>query len=198
MDTFLRFAEATNRLDLYAKGKDLGDLAESVTKGGAKGKTSGALEGAVEKREKSSPRAGGAMMRTTRTTRKRSSRRRPSPAARRRVDGNDRDIRVRVGQSRRRTAAGTRRIGPWAESPHTHQRVAAIVSDVPTDRALGTRDDLIAHERVLDTVAERTAVLPMRFPAVVEEQGVVSELLALTRIGSSRARRDSRVWLNSR
>jgi hypothetical protein len=50
VDTFLRFAEATNRLDLYAHGgKDLGELAESVTKGGAKGKTSGALEGAVEK-----------------------------------------------------------------------------------------------------------------------------------------------------
>ena len=50
VDTFLRFAEATNRLDLYAHGgKDLGDLAESVTRGGAKGKTSGALEGAVEK-----------------------------------------------------------------------------------------------------------------------------------------------------
>ena len=49
---------------------------------------------------------------------------------------------------------------------------------MPTDRPLGTRDDLIAHERVLDTVAERTAVLPMRFPAVVEEQGVVDELLA--------------------
>ena len=59
-----------------------------------------------------------------------------------------------------------------------HQRVAAIVSDVPSDRPLGTRDDLIAHERVLDMVAERTAVLPMRFPAVVEEDGVVSELLA--------------------
>jgi hypothetical protein len=50
VDTFLRFAEATNRLDLYAHGgKDLGELAESVTKGGAKGKTSGALEGAAEK-----------------------------------------------------------------------------------------------------------------------------------------------------
>src|SRR4051794_9250901 len=50
VDTFLRFAEATNRLDLYAHGgKDLGELAESVTRGGAKGKTSGALEGAVEK-----------------------------------------------------------------------------------------------------------------------------------------------------
>jgi len=60
----------------------------------------------------------------------------------------------------------------------THQRVAAIVSDVPTDRPLGTRADLMAHERVLDTVAERMAVLPMRFPAVVEESGVVEELLA--------------------
>src|SRR4029079_15990033 len=60
----------------------------------------------------------------------------------------------------------------------THQRVAAIVSDVPTDRPLGTRQDLMAHERVLDTVAERTAVLPMRFPAGVEEAGVVDELLA--------------------
>src|SRR5690242_20262416 len=50
VDTFLRFAEATNRLDLYAHGgKDLGELAESITKGGAKGKTSGAIEGAVEK-----------------------------------------------------------------------------------------------------------------------------------------------------
>jgi hypothetical protein len=52
VDTFLRFAEATNRLDLYGKGKggkDLGELAESMTKGGAKGKTSGAIEGAVEK-----------------------------------------------------------------------------------------------------------------------------------------------------
>lgn len=52
VDTFLRFAEATNRLDLYAKGKggkDLPELAESMTKGGAKGKTSGVLEGAAEK-----------------------------------------------------------------------------------------------------------------------------------------------------
>lgn len=59
-----------------------------------------------------------------------------------------------------------------------HRRVAAIVSDMPTDRPLGTRDDLIAHEQVLDAVAQQCAVLPMRFPAVVEEAGVVDELLA--------------------
>lgn len=58
-----------------------------------------------------------------------------------------------------------------------HGDVAALVSDVPADRPLGTRDDLLAHEAVVDTVAAGTAVLPMRFPAVVEEQGVVEELL---------------------
>lgn len=52
VDTYLRFAEATNRLDLYSKekrGKDLPELVEGVTEGGAKGKTSGALDAAVDK-----------------------------------------------------------------------------------------------------------------------------------------------------
>jgi gas vesicle structural protein len=50
VDTYLRFAEATNRLDLYAKGgKDLPELVQGVTEGGAKGKTSGMLDAAVEK-----------------------------------------------------------------------------------------------------------------------------------------------------
>ena len=49
VDTYLRFAEATNRLDLYEKsGKDLPDMIEGVTSGGAKGKTSGMLSGAKE------------------------------------------------------------------------------------------------------------------------------------------------------
>jgi hypothetical protein len=44
VDTYLRFAEATNRLDLHAKGgKDLGELVggitEAGTQGGAKGKS---------------------------------------------------------------------------------------------------------------------------------------------------------------
>jgi len=57
-------------------------------------------------------------------------------------------------------------------------RVAAIVSDVPTDRPLGVRGDLVAHEGVLAAVAARDAVVPMRFPAVVEEHAVVDELRA--------------------
>ena len=50
VDTYLRFAEATNRLDLYEKGgKDLPELVQGITEGGAKGKTSGVLEAAAEK-----------------------------------------------------------------------------------------------------------------------------------------------------
>jgi Gas vesicle synthesis protein GvpL/GvpF len=59
----------------------------------------------------------------------------------------------------------------------THGRVAAVVSDVP-DRPLGTRDDLMAHEAVVDSLAATATVIPMRFPAVVEESGVVDDLLA--------------------
>lgn len=70
-------------------------------------------------------------------------------------------------------------IGPSGRvSTVSHGRVAALVSDVPTDRPLGTRDDLVGHERVLDQVAANAAVLPMRFPAVVEDTGVIDELLA--------------------
>lgn len=46
VDTYLRFAEATNRLDLYEKGgKDLGELFGDMQEGGASKKTSGAVKG---------------------------------------------------------------------------------------------------------------------------------------------------------
>jgi hypothetical protein len=52
VDTYLRFAEAVNRLDLTeTQTHGLPELLEGVTKGGAKGKTSGALEGAKDKFE---------------------------------------------------------------------------------------------------------------------------------------------------
>src|SRR3954464_1100258 len=52
--TYLKFAEATNRLDLHQKGgKDLGEfmggLTEGATEGGAKGKTKGVLDAGKEK-----------------------------------------------------------------------------------------------------------------------------------------------------
>jgi hypothetical protein len=46
VDTYLRFAEATNRLDLYEKGgKDLGEAIGDLQEGGAAKKTSGAVKG---------------------------------------------------------------------------------------------------------------------------------------------------------
>jgi gas vesicle structural protein len=51
VDTYLRFAEAVNRLDLTQADESQGlpELMESITEGGAKSKTKGALEGAKEK-----------------------------------------------------------------------------------------------------------------------------------------------------
>jgi hypothetical protein len=51
VDTYLRFAEAVNRLDIAREDESQGlpELMESVTEGGAKAKTQGALEGVKEK-----------------------------------------------------------------------------------------------------------------------------------------------------
>lgn len=57
--------------------------------------------------------------------------------------------------------------------------IAALVGHLPTDRPLGRAADLRAHDRVLaDLVRAGTAVLPMRFGAVVaDEDAVRTELL---------------------
>ena len=50
VDTYLRFAEAVNRLNISDDGSQgLPELMETVTEGGAKSKTKGALEGVKEK-----------------------------------------------------------------------------------------------------------------------------------------------------
>lgn len=48
VDTYLHFAEATNRLDLYEKGKDLPEVIQDMTEGTAQGKSKGLLTGAKE------------------------------------------------------------------------------------------------------------------------------------------------------
>ncbi|HZX05781.1 gas vesicle protein GvpJ [Kribbella sp.] len=49
VDTYLRFAEATNRLDLYQQGgESLPEAIEDMQKGGAKGRTRGVLSGAKD------------------------------------------------------------------------------------------------------------------------------------------------------
>ena len=51
VDTYLRFAEAVNRLDIANNDDSQGlpELMDSITSGGAKSKTKGALEGVKEK-----------------------------------------------------------------------------------------------------------------------------------------------------
>jgi gas vesicle structural protein len=50
VDTYLRFAEAVNRLDISDEGgAGLPELMEGMTEGGAKSKTKGALEGVKDK-----------------------------------------------------------------------------------------------------------------------------------------------------
>jgi hypothetical protein len=50
VDTYLRFAEAVNRLDISEDGgAGLPELMEGMTEGGAKSKTKGALEGVKDK-----------------------------------------------------------------------------------------------------------------------------------------------------
>lgn len=58
-------------------------------------------------------------------------------------------------------------------------KIAALTSPVPAGALIGTPDDLIAHSRLLDAVAARSAVLPMRFGAVLPtnddvEQGLLA------------------------
>jgi gas vesicle structural protein len=49
VDTYLRFAEAVNRLDLAAQGTDLTDMVGDAQESGAKRKVKGAVEGVKEK-----------------------------------------------------------------------------------------------------------------------------------------------------
>jgi Gas vesicle synthesis protein GvpL/GvpF len=60
-----------------------------------------------------------------------------------------------------------------------HGEIAALVSEVATNRPLGKPQDLRAHQQLLDAAAAEVPVLPLRFGAVmVNEESVVDELLS--------------------
>ncbi|GGM44535.1 GvpL/GvpF family gas vesicle protein [Dactylosporangium sucinum] len=60
-----------------------------------------------------------------------------------------------------------------------HGRVAALVSDVELDRPLGTPEDLLAHEQLLDATAGVVPVVPVRFGAVLtDRRSIVDDFLA--------------------
>jgi hypothetical protein len=56
-------------------------------------------------------------------------------------------------------------------------RIAALVSEIPTDKPLGRPEDLTAHSALLDQAAAEVPVLPLRFGAVVSEEDAVTEEL---------------------
>ncbi|GHE78249.1 gas vesicle protein [Amycolatopsis deserti] len=59
-----------------------------------------------------------------------------------------------------------------------HDRIAALVSEIPRDKPLGRPEDLTAHAALLDAAAAEVPVLPLRFGAVVtDEDAVRTELL---------------------
>jgi gas vesicle protein GvpL/GvpF len=75
----------------------------------------------------------------------------------------------------------TRGIGdpPAAVEVVSSGAVGALVSEIKLDRPIGTSDDLLAHENLLDATVADAPVLPMRFGAVVASRdAVVDELLA--------------------
>jgi hypothetical protein len=60
----------------------------------------------------------------------------------------------------------------------TANDVAALVSEIDLDRPVGTPDDLQAHQDILDAAVVDTAVLPLRFGAVLASRdAVATELL---------------------
>ncbi|MGR6923868.1 GvpL/GvpF family gas vesicle protein [[Actinomadura] parvosata] len=60
-----------------------------------------------------------------------------------------------------------------------HEDIAALVSDVNVDQPLGRPGDFLAHEGLLDAMADKGPVLPFRFGGVLAStEAVVEELLA--------------------
>jgi Gas vesicle synthesis protein GvpL/GvpF len=59
-----------------------------------------------------------------------------------------------------------------------HGDLAGVVSEISVGQALGTRDDLLAHEAVVEALAAQTTTLPLRFGSVVTTgDALVEEML---------------------
>jgi hypothetical protein len=56
--------------------------------------------------------------------------------------------------------------------------LAGVISEISPGQALGTRDDLLAHEGVVEALAAETTTLPLRFGAVVTTaDALIEEML---------------------
>jgi hypothetical protein len=72
-------------------------------------------------------------------------------------------------------------IGLGAEPAEVHtvhyRDIAAVVSDTPTEQLDATRENVLAHERVNETVMRRFTVIPMSFGTVFRTPEDIVELL---------------------
>lgn len=67
-----------------------------------------------------------------------------------------------------------RGIGDQTVDLFPHGELAAVVSLVDSSSARAGRSDLLAHGRVLDTIAELGPVIPVRFGSVLQDQDAVT------------------------
>jgi hypothetical protein len=56
-----------------------------------------------------------------------------------------------------------------------HGDLAAVISEIPSTGAMGSREDLLAHESVVASLSARTTMLPLRFSAVVTTADAVTD-----------------------
>jgi Gas vesicle synthesis protein GvpL/GvpF len=66
-----------------------------------------------------------------------------------------------------RLPEGLEGLGGTEVSLVRHGDLAGALSEISPERALGTREDLMAHEGVVEALARETTTLPLRFGAVV-------------------------------
>lgn len=60
----------------------------------------------------------------------------------------------------------------------THRDIGALISEVSVEHPLGRPEELRTYQRLLDGTAEVAPVLPVRFGAVLADEGAVVDLLA--------------------
>ena len=167
VDTYLRFAEAVERLDLQRSDKSQGlpELMEGMTESGAKSKTKGALEGAKEKvgiggdddddgdeeAAQPQPQASGLI---------------PSSSRRRAAAGTTMSEVHVYGVVPRPSRFEIRRDGVRLI---VHRDVAALVRDLEA-RQLRGLEGTAQQWRVLEEAVEHTTVLPVRFGTMMESE----------------------------
>ena len=84
-----------------------------------------------------------------------------------------------VIQSERSLSFGLLGIGPDPAEVHTvhHRDIAAVVSNTPIVVQEPTRDNVLAHQRVNETVMQQHTVIPMSFGTVFKTDEDIIELL---------------------